>query len=463
VKSHPLAKNLRRKTAVLTTAFLQTNSGHNTVHENKMQHECVILADGAGALSELCGISALERLLRTLQRCGITRATILSSIPDEIAQMLARPSWPRAQLAVTVRARPAGIVTVQQIIDIWPDTVPLLLVIRSDIVFDPRLLRLLAARSVATALIDSGVPTHLESLVRAAPNTSRGKFCGAALLGLDWALKQTGSVEESLFKSVGDGTIATLDVADQPLYYPALLREIRPFWFPAPSGQEKKQAEYILLDSSQKGTLDIPALVHAPVENFIVGKLSQTNITPNHLTIFCNIVAWGATVLFATGNLGWGIAVALAVGVLDGLDGKLARVKLETSRAGKLEHFFDALFENSWWVALAFHLSVSGKLPGAFAYLGLLLGAELLNGLARASIVRYYGKSISELGRFDRLFRLVGGRRNIHVWILALGIVLGAPAGAFKLIAWWEALTAAFHLTRTAGALWALQNQRAPH
>jgi hypothetical protein len=89
-------------------------------------------------------------------------------------------------------------------------------------------------------------------------------------------------------------------------------------------------------------------------------------------------------------------------------------------------------------------------LPDAFAYLGLLISVEVLNALARASIVRYYGKSISELGSFDRIFRLVGGRRNIYVWILALGLVLGTVAGAFKLIAWWEAVTAAVQLARVA-------------
>jgi phosphatidylglycerophosphate synthase len=446
---------------LITTAVLGRNLGHPALHQNKMRLECIILADQAGALAELCGISTLERLLRTLQLCGITRAMILSSIPKEVAEMLEQPSWPRARLQTAVLARPAGTVTVQQIVDNWPGTVALLLVIRGDIVFDARLLRLLLARNSPTALIDSAVSRRLRPLVVLAPGTSRGKLCGAALLGLEWALQQHGSLEKSLSDGVEQSSIATLDVADQPRYYPPLLRELRPFWFPAPFGQEKKQAEGILLDAAQKGTLDVPALVHAPIENFLVGKFSTTAITPHQLTIFCNVVAWGATVLFATGHLGWGIALALAVGVLDGLDGKLARVKLETSKAGKLEHFFDALFENSWWVALAFHLSVSGKLPDAFSYLGLLIGAEVLNALARASIVRYYGKSISELGRFDRIVRLVGARRNIHVWILALGLVLGAPAGAFKLMAWWEALTAAFHLGRTACALWALRIGRA--
>jgi hypothetical protein len=82
-----------------------------------MVSECVILADSPGALTELCGISTLERLLRTLQRCGINRATVLSSTPDLIAKELARPSWARAELNVTVRPRPIGPLTVQQIVE----------------------------------------------------------------------------------------------------------------------------------------------------------------------------------------------------------------------------------------------------------------------------------------------------------------------------------------------------------
>ena len=46
-----------------------------------MHHECVIIADSPGALVTLCGVSILERLLRTVQRSGIKRATVLSNIP----------------------------------------------------------------------------------------------------------------------------------------------------------------------------------------------------------------------------------------------------------------------------------------------------------------------------------------------------------------------------------------------
>ncbi len=73
-----------------------------------MRHECIILADGPDALAELCGISLLERLLRQLQRLGLTKAIVLSAAPDLLAQHLANPSPNRAKVAVDIRGRTTG-------------------------------------------------------------------------------------------------------------------------------------------------------------------------------------------------------------------------------------------------------------------------------------------------------------------------------------------------------------------
>ena len=109
-------------------------------------------------------------------------------------------------------------------------------------------------------------------------------------------------------------------------------------------------------------------------------------------------------------------------------------------------------------------------LPGIFRFpvnchapsvLLLLLVAEGIDGFAKGSVNFTIGKLIDELKAFERFVRLVGGRRNIYVWILALGLILGTVAGAFKLIAWWEAATAAIQLARAAWALWALRSQSA--
>jgi phosphatidylglycerophosphate synthase len=420
-----------------------------------MVTECVILADSPGALTELCGISTLERLLRTLQRAGIERATVLSSTPDAVAQELARPSWPRVQLKLSLRTRPAGPVRLDQIVDLWPRdsaVTPLLFVIPADSVFDSRLLRLLISQNAPAALVDSAVRRpSLQTLIASAPDTARGKLCGPALLGYDWASSRDGLFEEAVRSGVERNNLAALDVSAQPLYYVSMRRKLRPFWFPAPSPANRKLAKRVLFDSIQKGTLDIPAWFHAPIETFLVSWLCKTRITPNQLTLLCNVVAWVVTILFATGRLGWGLALALIVGVLDGLDGKQARLKVETTQSGKIEHWFDAVFEMSWWIALAWYFQVSGQLPGAFAYLLLLLVAEAVDGLAKGSVYFTTGNIIDELGAFERFVRLVGGRRNVYVWILTIGFLVGAPAKAFIAMAWLQVATAIVHLPSAIG------------
>src|SRR5262249_17429246 len=263
-----------------------------------MVNECVILADSPGALTQLCGISTLERLLRTLQRCGITHATVLSSTPDSIATELSRPSWARAQLDVTLKTRPTGPVKLEQIVDIWPrnsEPAPLL-IIPADSVFDPRLLRALVSQDTPAVLVDSGVRRpQLKALIASAPDIAGGKLCGPALLQYEWASAQNSLLVESLCNGVDRNTLAVLDVSAQSLYYISMRRKLRPFWFPSPSPDNRKLAKRVLFDSIQKGTLDIPAWFHAPIETFLVSRLCETRITPNQITLFCNVVAWIVT------------------------------------------------------------------------------------------------------------------------------------------------------------------------
>src|SRR6478672_9541240 len=183
-----------------------------------MAHECVILADCPGALIELCGISTLERLLRTLQRCGIERATILSSTSERIADELARPSWPRAQLALTLRTRPNGALSIEQIVDIWPDAAQLLLVIRGDAVFDSRLLQLLATQKSPAVLVDSAVPSKLRPLVTQAPNALHAKVGGAPLLKRDGVPPKGGLLKTAINNGWKKTAMGAADPPTNPPY-----------------------------------------------------------------------------------------------------------------------------------------------------------------------------------------------------------------------------------------------------
>ena len=77
--------------------------------------QLLILADPPAAFRMLFGISLLERLLRVVQRLGFREAIILSNSPDEVAAHLAKPSWARADVALSFRPRKAGALQVGEV------------------------------------------------------------------------------------------------------------------------------------------------------------------------------------------------------------------------------------------------------------------------------------------------------------------------------------------------------------
>lgn len=423
------------------------------VEETPVHHPVIILADAPGALTEFCGISLIERLLRTLQRLDVTKAIVLSGTPELLAPLLANPSQHRAKVAIDLRGRAPGPLHAEQVAEIWPNESETAVLIQGDSLFDSRLLEWVDDRSATSVVVDSAPPASQQPLFGSSPTTTRGRVCGVALFSRAWIKSHGGPLEPALREEIEAGDIEVIDIAVREWHDAEMRRRSRPIWFPAPVPENAPMAQALLLKSVQKGSLDFPAIVHGPIENFLISHLCRTAISPNQLTAFTNLFAWVATFLFATGRLGWGAILALAVGVLDGLDGKQARVKVETTKAGKLEHWFDAFFEHSWWIAIAYSLHSSGRLAGAFAYLLVLMGAEAVAGLSKLAVIRSCGRTLDELGDFNRLVRLIGGRRNVYIWIFALGLIFGAPAEAYVVMATWAAITAAVQVVRASAAV----------
>src|SRR5207248_9003607 len=96
--------------------------------------------------------------------------------------------------------------------------------------------------------------------------------------------------------------------------------------------------------------------IHAPIDTRMISFLFRTRVTPDYSTIAGFIIGCSATAAFVVGRVVFGILAALIFGIVDGLDGKQSRVKIETTERGKWEHHLDYLIENSWWAAIAFHL-----------------------------------------------------------------------------------------------------------
>jgi len=227
-----------------------------------------------------------------------------------------------------------------------------------------------------------------------------------------------------------------------------LRRNVRPVFFSAPLPERRALAERLLQDATQKHVLDFPAIIHGPIEDWLVLRLCRTSITPNQVTLTGAMLGAGATMLYAFGHLWAGALVALFFGVLDGLDGKLARLKAQATKLGKREHVLDYFIEMSWWMALAHHFQVSGQLRHAYILLFVFFGADCLERLARWSVVLRLGRNLDDASRFDRLVRFVAGRRNIYTWLFAFCLLIGMAANGFVLLCCWGIASSAIHIFR---------------
>jgi phosphatidylglycerophosphate synthase len=401
----------------------------------------ILVADAPDALTELCGVNLVERLLRILQRLGYRRAIVFSSTPEIIGAELAKRSWARQEIATQLVPTEVKPVTAHQVLE--QGQTAHFLIVPANVYCDGRLLAALSARNSPTALVDSNPPQFVRHLIQ---NPS-----GPTLVTRDFLLacSDGAPVFEELKQKTDAREIDTLDAAKVDDYIVSMRRHVRPLCFPAPRAQERRLAERMILDAAQKGTLDFPAYVHAPIETAIVALLCKTRITPNQVTIAGFIIGCGATVAFALGRVGVALLAALAFGIVDGLDGKLSRVKVETTERGKWEHHLDYLIENSWWTAIAFHLWQSAQLRSAFYFLALLIGSHLLDEFVKRRAKIATGRLLDDVTPFDRAFRLIAARRNVYVWVLAGGFLLGTFPQNYAIICGWAAVSAAVHLLRS--------------
>jgi 1L-myo-inositol 1-phosphate cytidylyltransferase / CDP-L-myo-inositol myo-inositolphosphotransferase len=388
--------------------------------------QAVIFAEVPESLTRLCGVSLLERLLRILRRLDFTETIVASSTPEKIRAAIEPPTWARRGLQVRM---------------VLPNELNFreatrLLLLPGNFYCDPRLIGALLRAPQSAQLVDSDPPELVRPLLADCCHDGHDCVSGAAI------------VTPNELESIAKGRLMAIDAAALPSYLPGMRRHVRPVFFPAPTAERRSRAKRIIFDSAQKGTLDLPAILQSPVEDWVLHWLCWTPITPNQITFFGFIVALLGTMLFASGHPAWGMIPALAIGVIDGLDGKQARVKVETTPSGKWEHCLDFVFETSWWAALAYWFQRSGQLPGAWSYFGIILGAGLVDLLAKLVAYLRLGCELDDYSSFDRSFRLISARRDIYLWSLAVSLLFGAAARTYTLCAWWGVITASVHVMR---------------
>ncbi len=246
---------------------------------------------------------------------------------------------------------------------------------------------------------------------------------------------------------VPDAPILNTTVLDP--YLPSH-RGDKPFYRqPVTTPEEGAAATQTLIQAAQKHTLDLPAQwLHPVFENRLVRWLCNTCITPNHVTLATVVIGAYVAFLFLHGALVWGVLLAYLVAILDGVDGKLARTKLQTSRLGEVEHVLDFFVEQSWYVCLTLYfVNATGQALMGWVG-GILMASDVWDKLLYMWGHTAFGKHLDELGPFERRFRLIGGRRNVYLWFFILGFGAGHPVPVFVVASLWALSTALVHSVR---------------
>jgi phosphatidylglycerophosphate synthase len=227
--------------------------------------------------------------------------------------------------------------------------------------------------------------------------------------------------------------------------YDAFLRKAEPPVVQPIREDNRGILENLLYGNAYKGITDLVTKWLWPRPAKVAVRVcADRGITPNMVTTVGLGLVIAASLLFYHGHYGAGLLAGWIMTFLDTVDGKLARVTVQSSKVGHvLDHGMDIIHPPFWYVLWG--TSLSGFQP----WLG--MDRPELYGLI---IVGYVGGRLIEalfhaLGRcgifswrpFDAYFRLVTARRNPSLIILTTAVIVGRPDWGFIGVAAWTGLS----------------------
>ena len=238
---------------------------------------------------------------------------------------------------------------------------------------------------------------------------------------------QSGVYREESVEAAGVRIVCPTDLVPA---YDSKLRKYAPAFVVPASTDRAREAEGLIFDASYKGITDFVTKWVWPVPARIVtGWCTRLGIVPNTVTALSYLTALVTLLAFGEGEFGIGLLSAWLMTFLDTVDGKLARVTLNTSKLGDaLDHGLDIVHPPLWWVAWAAGLAGPGEIFGVFApwawvvFVGYIVG-RLLEGF----FILFFGQEMFTWRPFDMKFRLVIARRNPNLVLLSAAMLLGRP------------------------------------
>jgi len=213
-----------------------------------------------------------------------------------------------------------------------------------------------------------------------------------------------------------------------------------------PVCEEKKQElENLLYGNAYKGITDlVTKFVWPRPARAAVYAAAKLRLSPNMVTSVGFVFVIAAGYLFLHGHFLAGLAAAWIMTFLDTVDGKLARVTVQSSKFGHLfDHLIDLFHPPFWYIFWG--MSLSGFHP--------MMGFDRVDMYWMIVIAYIAGRMVEGLfpllgncnvftwRPFDAYFRLVTARRNPCMIILTVSAIIGRGDWGFIAVTCWTVLT----------------------
>lgn len=238
--------------------------------------------------------------------------------------------------------------------------------------------------------------------------------------------------------------LTVISTEDLKAFDTNLRRSTKPLLEPV-STARKEELENKLYGNAYRGITDLVTKFAWPKPaKRMVHVCAGLGLTPNMVTTIGLLLVIATCFLFAYQYYAWGLLAGWIMTFLDTVDGKLARVTINSSKFGHLyDHLIDLIHPPFWYIIWG------GSLVGFSGALGLSL--DQMNW---AIVIAYISGRIVE-GLFpllgscdvftwrpvDAWFRLITARRNPCMILLTLSLLVGRPDWGFIAVTFWTVLT----------------------
>jgi phosphatidylglycerophosphate synthase len=233
--------------------------------------------------------------------------------------------------------------------------------------------------------------------------------------------------------------------------YNSKLRKREPPYLLPLTAQNLDTIEARVFAGSYKGVTDFVTLYLWPRPARAVTRVcAQLGLTPNMVTSIGLVLVFVAMWAFWHGHYGWGLVAAWVMTFLDTVDGKLARVTMQSSKFGDFfDHSIDLVHPPFWWWAWVVGLAaVTPALEPHPLALKVILIGYVVQRLEEGLFDVLFKVSPHLWQRFDSFMRLITARRNPNLAILTVFAIIGRPDVGVNVVAVWVAICIVIHAVR---------------